>query len=208
MKLKEAAKKIPIMLAENTASGDRETSLLPVTEVDHYAMGKALAEEVLKDYNGNVAGKTLGIVIQNEVSADAVSRKNGFQDGLKGKGARISWSVSDSLEDQSKADLVIALDDASLTMAGECSASNDLHGALVYGIGNSTDAVYYLDTGIAACLVVPDEFNAGYQSMTEVAENLKHHFHKMKSQTLSFTVMRREELFSPKNQEILFTMSQ
>lgn len=207
-KLKEAAKKIPIMLAENTASGDRETSLLPVTEADHYAMGKALAEEVLKDYNGNVAGKTLGIVIQNEVSADAVSRKNGFQDGLKGKGARISWSVSDSLEDQSKADLVIALDDASLTMAGECSASNDLHGALVYGIGNSTDAVYYLDTGIAACLVVPDEFNAGYQSMTEVAENLKHHFHKMKSQTLSFTVMRREELFSPKNQEVLFTMSQ
>lgn len=207
-KLKETAKKIPVMLAGNTASEDKETSLLPVTETDHYAMGRALAEEVLKDYNGNVAGKTLGIVTQNEVSADAVSRNNGFQDGIKGKGARISWSVSDSLENQSKTDLVIALDDASLTMAGECSASNNLHGALVYGIGNSTDAVYYLDTGIAACLVVPDEFNAGYQSMTEVAENLKHHFHKMKSQTLSFTVMRREELFSPKNQEILFTMSQ
>ena len=150
----------------------------------------------------------MGIVTQNENSADAISRKNGFQDGLKGKGARISWSVSDSLENQSKADLVIALDDASLTMAGECSASNDLHGALVYGIGNSTDAVYYLDTGIAACLVVPDEFNTGYQCMTEVAEKLKHYFYKMESQTLSFTVMRREELFSPENQEILYTMSQ
>ena len=196
------------LIQEEINNEDRETSLLPVTQTDHYAMGRALAQEVLKDYNGNVAGKTLGIVTQNENSADAISRKNGFQDGLKGKGARISWSVSDSLENQSKADLVIALDDASLTMAGECSASNDLHGALVYGIGNSTDAVYYLDTGIAACLVVPDEFNTGYQCMTEVAEKLKHYFYKMESQTLSFTVMRREELFSPENQEILYTMSQ
>ena len=31
--------------------------------------------------------------------------------------------------------------------------------------GNSTEAVYYLDTGIAGCLVVPDEFNVGYQSL-------------------------------------------
>ena len=62
-----------------------------------------------------------------------------------------------------------ALDDNSLTAAGECSASNNLHGAVVYGIGNSTEAVYYLDTGSVECLVVPDEFNVGYQSLTEMA---------------------------------------
>ena len=36
---------------------------------------------------------------------------------------------------------------------GEYAAANNLHGALVYGIGNSTEAVYYLDTGIVGCLV-------------------------------------------------------
>ena len=53
-------------------------------------------------------------------------------------------------------DFVIALDDNSLTAAGECAAANNLHGAIIYGIGNSTEAVYFLDTGAVECLVVPD----------------------------------------------------
>ncbi|MFR2836002.1 MAG: hypothetical protein ACLTCI_04085 [[Clostridium] nexile] len=36
-------------------------------------------------------------------------------------------------------------------------------GELLYGIGQSTEAIYYLDKGIAECVVVPDEFNVGYQ---------------------------------------------
>ena len=81
--------------------------------------------------------------------------------------ASISWSAAAPFSEEGEAlldsqpavDLVIALDDNSLTMAGEYAAANNLHGALVYGIGNSTEAVYYLDTGIVGCLVVPDEFN-------------------------------------------------
>ena len=91
--------------------------------------------------------------------------------------AGISWSVSAPfseegevlLKAQPAVDFVIALDDNSFTMAGEYAAANNLHGALVYGIGNSTEAVYYLDTGIAGCLVAPDEFNVGYQSLAEAA---------------------------------------
>ena len=71
-----------------------------------------------------------------------------------------------------EADFVIALDDESLVKAGTASEENNLHGAVVYGIGNSTEAVYCLDFGSAECLVVPDEFNVGYQSLTEVAESL------------------------------------
>ena len=78
----------------------------------------------------------------------------------------------------------------------------------MYGIGNSTEAVYYMDTGFAECLVVPDEFNVGYQSLTEAAESLKHSFPKMQDRTVSYTVIRRDTLFSKENQEVLFTMSQ
>lgn len=105
-------------------------------------------------------------------------------------------------------DFVVALDNGSLTTAGEYSAANNLHGALVYGIGNSTEAVYYLDTGAVECLVVPDEFSMGYQSLTETAKRLQNFFYMMEDNTVSHTVIRREELFSEKNQEILFTMSQ
>ena len=103
---------------------------------------------------------------------------------------------------------MIALDDNSLTMAGEYAAANNLHGALVYGIGNSTEAVYYLDTGIAACLVVPDGFNIGYQSLAEAAQSLTRYLHKRKDRTVTYHVIRRDTLFSKENQEIIFTMSQ
>ena len=214
--LRDVEKKVPVMLAGCTASKEKEDSALPVTEPDHYAMGTALAEELLKDYSGNIEGKTVGILSETADSEAAANREKGFLDGLKDTGAVISWSVYDSfsetdenaLEFRSRVDFVIALDDNSLRTAGKYSAAKNLHGALVYGIGNSTEAVYYLDTGFAECLVVPDEFNVGYQSLTETAESLDDYFHTMQNRTVSYTVIRRDTLFSKENQEVLFTMSQ
>ena len=194
----------------------RKFKIKTVHGPDDYARGKALAQEVLRDFNGNVKGKALGFAVQDENAADVISRKKGFEDALQGKGVRVSWTVSVSmeksgrhrLENQSKTDIVVALDDISLIRAGECSAANDLHGAMIYGIGHSTEAIYYLDTGVAECLVVPDEFNRGYQSLTETAETLGHVWHVMKNKVLSHKVIRREELFLKENQEILFAMNQ
>jgi len=109
---------------------------------------------------------------------------------------------------ESKVDIVIALDDSNLTAIGEYLASSQPHGELLYGIGQSTEAIYYLDKGIAECVVVPDEFNVGYQSLSEVARKLDHYFENMKKQTVSYSVIRKETLFSKENQELLLTMSQ
>lgn len=209
--LKKIEKKVPVLLAERAVSKEDGASQLPRIGPDDYAMGETLAEELLKDYNGNIAGKTLGIVTDSVLT----DRKKGLEDGLKDTGVNISWCIAGPQSDmerllmeQPKADFVAALDDVSLTAVGECAAANNLHGALVYGIGNSMEAVYYLDTGAAECLIVPDDFSMGYQSLTEAAEKIRHRFYKMKNRTVSYTVLCAEELFSEKNQEILFTMSQ
>lgn len=214
--LKRMEKKIPVMLALCAAAWEEENSLLPVTGPDNYEAGKLLAEEVCRDYGKNIEGKVVGILSEDGNSASAVSRERGFRKALEGRGAKVRWSVSgsfgeeeeDSLKSLSKVDVVAALDDRSLTAAGKASASNDLHGALVYGIGNSTEAVYYLDTDAVQSLVVPDGFHMGYQSLMELAEKLEHFFYPVQSQTVSCTVLRRENLFSEENQELLFTMSQ
>lgn len=209
-------KKVPVMLVEHTASGEKEASMIPTAEPDNYAMGTALAEELLKDYNGNLDGKTLGILRETDSTEAARNRQKGFADVLKETGAEICWSVSGPLMEKEEnflgiqpgVDFVIALDNDSLITAGEYSAAKNLHGALVYGIGNSTEAVYYLDTGIAECIVVPDAFNVGYQSLTEAAKRLGKYFYKMQDRIVSYTVIRRDTLFSKENQEVLFTMSQ
>lgn len=214
--LKRMEKKTPVMLALCAAAREEEKSPLPVTGPDNYAAGKSLAEEVCKDYGGNIAGKNFGILSEDRDSAASDSRERGLREALESEGARVRWSVSgsfseegeNSLKSLSKVDVVAALDDRSLVAAGKASAANDLHGALVYGIGNSTEAAYYLDTDAVQCLVVPDGFHMGYKSLLELAEKLEHFFYSVQSQTVPCTVLRRENLFSEKNQELLFTMSQ
>ena len=209
--LEQAGKKVPLMLGEQRASSGGKG--LPVTEPDHFAMGKTLASELLKDYDGNLLGKTLGIVWSEENSEAARQRAEGFQSELEGEGARVLWTLCEEsakvpLEDQPEADVIVALDDKSFVRAGNASESHTLHGAVVYGIGNSTEAVYCLDFGSAECLIVPDEFSVGYESLRTVAESFRFFSGEMEGKKVSHTVMRRENIFTKENQEILFTMNQ
>lgn len=210
--LKKIEKRIPVMLVESSA----EELAFPCTSADNYAMGKAVAEVLLEDCGGNLKGKTLGLVFETGGSETIKDRKKGLCEAIQDRGGEILWSISIRQEDepegilqeQDAVDFVIALDDRSFVRAGKEAASRNLHGALVYGIGSSTDAVYYVDSGSAQCLVVPDEFNIGYQAFAEVANKVGSRFYKMRNRTVSYTVMRRGNLFSKENQEIIFTMNQ
>jgi ribose transport system substrate-binding protein len=208
--------RIPVILIESAASNDKEDTGLAVVEPDQYAMGKQLAEELLSDYGGKLDGKKIGIVSQAQDTQAVIDREQGFREALRDSGAEIVWAVSgvdsengkDLLGSQTRVDIIAALDDNSLVAAGSSAGSYKLRGAVVYGIGHSTDAFYYLDTGIVECLVMPDEFQRGYRSMAEIAERLGHYFYKMKAVTVDQIAIRREDMFSEENQEIIFMMSQ
>lgn len=211
--LKKIEKRVPVMLVGYEAEKGETRYDLPVIKEDNYEMGQALAEEMLKDFEGNIEEKKIGLLLASTDSNMLSSRECGFKDALEDKNANILELSLDSLLDreentESKVDIVIALDDSNLTVIGEYLASSQPHGELLYGIGQSTEAIYYLDKGIAECVVVPDEFNVGYQSLSEVARKLDHYFENMKKQTVSYSVIRKETLFSKENQELLLTMSQ
>lgn len=214
--IREFSQVVPVMLIGQGMSEGRETKQFPVTESKQYEMGKVLADEILKDYNKNLKGKTIGIVSETTDSESAQQRISGLRTVLEASGGKMKWSVSgdfgevddEFLNTQPEVDVIAAMDDNSISIVGKCMSGKDSHKAQVYGIGNSPEAIYYLDTDVAECLVVPDEFNVGYQSLTEVAECLKYSSHKLESQEILYRVVRAEELFSKKNQQILFPISQ
>ena len=179
--LNRIEKKVPVTLVEQPASEDYTVSKIPAVHPDNYAMGKALAEELLRDYSGKIKGKTVGIVSRQGGSIAVLEREKGLCSILEDNGAEVSWTVSD--------------------FSTEEEAEMELEKELI-------KAVYCLDTGFVRCLVVPDDFTMGYRSLTETAESLGHIFRRPQSRTVSFTVMRRDTLFLKENQEILFTMSQ
>ena len=64
-------------------------------------MGKALAEELLKDCGGNIKGKKIGLV-SGEENAEAISER---AEGIKAywkKNRRILWQISDSFAEAKK----------------------------------------------------------------------------------------------------------
>lgn len=211
--IKKWQKKLPLLCVEGT-EGAKEK--LPAVQPDHYNLGRTLGEEFLKDYNGSLENKTLGFFASRRDSETIRKRMEGFQDAVEDSGAQMRWfleaaetkDVEKALELKPQVDVVICLDDYSFTKAGEVASVHNLHGALVYGIGHSTEAMYYVDMGLAECVVVPDEFQVGYQSLCEISRKMQNSYYPMKNHQVSHSVIRRENLFSKENQELLFTMSQ
>lgn len=212
--LEEAGKKIPIMLVEDAGSGEEEEAL-PVTGENQYEMGKALAQEVLRDYGGSLQGKTVGLFSKTTDLKMISERERGARETIENAGGKVHWFVAgdfgetddDFLKFQPQTDVILALDDKSLAKLGEYAESEKLT-PHVYGIGHSTEAIYFLDTGVVQCLLVPDQFDIGYKSLSAVTDFLSGESDKMPSQTALYQVVRKETLFSEENQNLLFTMNQ
>lgn len=214
--LQKYSKKVPFMQVEAAVVTQDGEPIVSVTKPEYYKMGLDLATEILNDFNGSLEGKTVGIVSSDPNAAIAKEKEQGIIDTINPAGGEILWSVKGyskndgelSLPAYPEVDILIALEDDCLVEAGEATAAGKLHGALVYGIGSSMEAFYYLDTGCAECLIVPDEFNLGYQSLSKVAEGFHHASKKAEELAVSHTVVRRENLFSEENENILFSLTQ
>ena len=213
--LKQATGNVPVLMVNDTFYGDKE-KLFHTIEPDQYNMGVDLAQSILDDNNGNLQGKKIGIYSEYADSEATEKRKQGVCDTLKNSGAEILWTASrnsDTTEQinlltQRKVDIVIALDNSSLVEAGKEASENNLGGALVYGMGNSTEALYYLDTGWVECLAVPDEVEAGYQSVSELVKKLRSRTYRLMDREVSYSMLTRENLFAEENKYLLFTISQ
>ena len=100
--LKDISQRIPVLLVESETLGDKESPEIPVIQADNYSMGRTLAEELLKEYDGNLEGKTIGIAVETEALEATRSRREGFMDGLEESGADVRWSVQEHLDKEGK----------------------------------------------------------------------------------------------------------
>ena len=144
-------------------------------------------------------------------------RIDGIKDTLAESGCVVMWIVSGvsdtgekiNLQSQRKVDIVLAIDDASVVEAAKEASDNNLQGALVYGIGNSTEAIYYLDSGWAEALITPDEFAAGYKSVVGLVDMLRgSRKYSVEEKPVSYQLLTRKNLFDEENKKLLYAISQ
>lgn len=179
---------------------------------DNAAMGTQLAAMILQDYGGNLKGRTIGIVSGTYGTTTEEDVYQTFCDGIEDSGASIAWTrrvptsemnLLEMFERQERVDIVVAIDNRSLEIAGMASGTS-LQGAVVYGIGKSQQALYALDRGNAAGLVIPNDYDMGYLAIEEIAARLEHPLHRMSGHTTQSAVYRAEDLFLPQNADFLY----
>ena len=144
--------------------------------------------------------------------SSAQERLTGFEEALKSGGGKIAWilyqnndseNIKDLLANYPVPDILVALDNSGMEAAGEYAASLDKK-ITVIGTGSSMKAIYYLDSGIAQSLVVPEDYMMGYQSVTDLAEFIHRNRFLPLARTIAHRVIHRDTLFAEENQEILF----
>lgn len=163
---------------------------------DNEEMGAALAQAVQSDFGDDLAGKRVGILACSQSQRSMQQRYTGVSQGLRESGAVVEWSLEGkaesikdafyTLEQDKPVDILIALGNDETEMMVDFFAGDELGWRLdrcsLYGVGSSEKNVYYLDKGWIQTLVVPNEFNMGYQSMEAIAKQLIYHMDTTRKQ--------------------------
>ncbi|MBD5462072.1 MAG: substrate-binding domain-containing protein [Lachnospiraceae bacterium] len=192
-----------------------------VTAPDNVGIGAALGKAVIQDMGISAEQKRIGILCGNQEQMSMKQRLTGLGQVLSEQGAEIFWVLQGSNESMAKAlvaynqdesaDIIIALgnDETELAVDYLLAGGEDRKDScLLYGVGCSEKAVYYLDKGWIQSLVVPNEFNMGYLSMEQVAQQLRHRLSGVASTEIDYLVIDRTNLYEDENQKILFPIVQ
>ena len=109
------------------------------------------------------------------------------------------YSVSSLLKKSKRTDVVIALDDDSLSQAAAYLKGKRGRGRKLYGVGCSSTNAYYLDKGVISAMVTCDYFTLGYESIEATLEG-----EDIKKIKIDPRLIRSGEVYVEKNEKLLF----
>ena len=157
------------------------------------------AYEVMSNVVGVVSPdhKAIGETIANEAALFAEKPLEKCTIGV------IRGSSAEKLAANETPDILVALDNAGLEVAGEYASSQEKD-ITVIGTGTSTKSIYYLDCGIVQSLVVPEDYMMGYQSVSDLADYIHRNRFLPLVRTIAHRTIHKDTLFAEENQEILF----
>lgn len=178
-------------------SGFNESTVSFIS-ADNYEMGKALGEEILKDFSEK---ENITVALSSEKSTrDSVElREQGLRDALEGKATIIPLRVAINGEG---ADVAVGLNKESLLDLAK-RTSPALQSTKIYGIGNTAGIVAALDQGYIEKIVFQDEFNMGYLAVETLVNTANNQTTKDEKE-IEYYCVSKEELYEYPYEQLLF----
>lgn len=178
---------------------------------DNYQLGYDLGLALLEKHK---AGETIGIVVGNKQRTANIERKNGFIRAVGEK--NIQWIAEETYDRKDErlkelctitpVDYIAGLNNEATEAIIDAQKEIDSAG-MVFGIGNTDKAVYYLDKGLIDTLAVPNEFVMGYMCIKSMFSHLNYGTGEINQKT-DYLLVNKDSLYSEENQKFLFPMVQ
>lgn len=233
--LREFNGNVRILLVESDISRN-EDAVLSVSAVgpDYGDMGKALFDEIIKDFENRpendpeqdshmgeeirsekvLQGKKVLLLTSNPGKLGSIQTGEKIKELMKTQDidaletGTVSSEEDSSILENKQADIVIALDDASLQIAAKELVSETENRPDLYGMGICADNVYYLERGIIRSMIVVNDFKMGYESLSLLADTIRTNNNEQQKVDIGFQAVRPEEVHVPEIEKLLFPIVQ
>lgn len=194
-------------------SNPADTSGYATVKPDNYEIGYTLGTQLIRKDGAQLSGKKIGVIAGRAETEASVNRIQGLKDAISGYDCEIAWEYNDendadicAVVDAKKAvDYMVVMDTGALDTLGEMSQNGEYNGAKIYGVGTSMKSISLLDGGYVQCLVIPDGYGIGYESVLEISHKLTKAFYTVKSHEKEVKVIHKEDLFSDEIERFLYS---
>ncbi|WP_394884489.1 substrate-binding domain-containing protein [Clostridium butyricum] len=208
--INEAEKHIPIISIESCAETNNLSNM--VTS-DNYKLGRKLGEYILKD-------RTENIRIAIASNCGNYSSEKERQEGIKSilDEADISyemWNLDKNKDNdyynqvqkliQNKyVDVIVAFDPELLEVISQVKKDINMgdRGISVYGSGNTSKIISFLEEGVISGITIQNEFNIGYLGVRKAINKINGK--NVQADKLESTIITKENMYTKENQRILF----
>ncbi len=180
-------------------------AVITKTEPEAGSVCDEIIKELSLEYGGVITGRRVALLLGSEY--DSFSNEVGelLTQKIESAGGEILWqknapcNVSSLLKKSKRTDIIIALDDDSLSQAAAYISAKKNDKRKIIGIGCSPNAIYYLDRGVIDSLLVPDHFTLGYESLLAAVDG--ENFSKLSPE---IKVVHPDEVYEKENEKLLF----
>lgn len=199
------------------ASDIKTQGRMQVCGVDNKKYGIEAAGQVI-EYCAENGVKKIGLVMGNASLVSTSEQLNAIKSSLDEKNVSVEWTLyntGESLEGQlekaiysKNVDVILTIGSIETETCAVYLDRNNRKDIALFGTGYSTENAYYLDKQLIKSMIIPDEFNIGYQAMEMIAEQLDIQYSDSEYRYVDFHTVRCDEIYEPDNERIVFPVVQ
>ena len=207
-------KKPFVLLTEDVYTGEQpEASGYATVKPDNYQIGYTLGTQLITQDEDGLKGKRIGVIAGRSKTEASVNRIQGLKDALEKQDCEIAWEYNEEsdtdicavVDAQESVDYMVVMDTQALDTLGEHVENGVYKDAKIFGVGTSMKSIALLDAGQVQCLVIPDGYGIGYESVEEIEKELTRTFYTLKSHEKEVKVIYKEDLFSDEIERFLYS---